>query len=130
MLQIAELLAGDLFHLLDVLHNFSLNFIVDAAAVLIVLGAGFGGNREALGDRQAEVRHLSEVCTFAAEKLTHAGVALCEQINVFFAHWKLPPKNLHRQNRVLTLSGKTEKKRTVSPHSIIANIFVNFHTFF
>ena len=91
VLLIAELLAGDLLHLFNVLHNFSLDLIVDAAAVFVILGAGFGGNGEALRNGQAEVRHLSKVCALTAEKLAHARVAFCEQIDILFAHWKLPP---------------------------------------
>ena len=40
--QVAELLAGDFLQLIDILHDLSLNFVVNFLAVLVVLGAGFG----------------------------------------------------------------------------------------
>ena len=83
---IAELLAGDLLHLLDVLHDLSHDLGIDLAAILIVLSARLGGNGEALGNRQTDVGHLSQVGTLAAQQLTHGCVALCEQIAEFFTH--------------------------------------------
>ncbi|CAN4006236.1 transcriptional regulator NrdR, partial [Dysosmobacter welbionis] len=55
VLQIAELLAGDALQLGDILHDLRLDPVVDLLAVLIVLGAGLGGDGEALGHRQANV---------------------------------------------------------------------------
>ena len=83
---IAEFLAGNLFHLVDVLHDFSLNFIVDHSAVLIILGAGFGRNGEALRNRKTETRHFGKVSALTAEELTHVRIAFAEKVNVLFAH--------------------------------------------
>ena len=90
VLQIAELLAVDLFHLADELHDLCHDIVIDLAAILIVLSAGLGSDRKALRDRKANVAHLSEVSTFTAEQLTHRCVAFGEQINKFFTHAKVP----------------------------------------
>ena len=86
VLQIAELLAGDALQLGDILHDLRLDPVVDLLAVLIVLGAGLGGDGEALGHRQANVGHFGQIGTLAAKQLPHVGVALAEQIDIFFAH--------------------------------------------
>ena len=59
-----------------------LDFFVDAAAVLVVLRAGFGGDGEALRDRHSEVGHFCEVGALAAKQLTHGAVALGEKVNI------------------------------------------------
>ncbi len=82
VLLVAELLAGDLLHLLDVFHDLAADLVGDLPAVLIILRAGFGADGEALGDGQADVGHLSQVRALAAQKLTHGGVALGEQVNI------------------------------------------------
>ena len=46
--EIAEFLAGDFLHLLDVFHNFRLNIGVDLSAVFIILRAGLGRDGETL----------------------------------------------------------------------------------
>ena len=46
---IAELLAGDVFQLADVLHDLGLDLIVDGAVIGIVLGAGLGGDGKTAG---------------------------------------------------------------------------------
>ena len=94
VLVIAELLAGDAFHLGDVLHDLSLDLIVDGFAVGVVLGAGFGGNGEALGNRHAQIGHFSKVCTFAAEQLAHFAVALGKEIHVFLLHFLSTSNNI------------------------------------
>ena len=86
VLQIAELLAVDLLHGLDVLHDLSHDLVIDLAAVLIVLGAGFGGDGEALGNGQTDVAHLGQVGALAAEQLAHGSVAFGKQVNILFAH--------------------------------------------
>ena len=43
VLVIAELLAGDLLHLLNIFHDLGHDLVVDLTAILIVLGAGLGG---------------------------------------------------------------------------------------
>ena len=63
-----------------------LNFGVDLAAILIVLSAGLGGNSEALGNGQADIGHLGQVCALAAKQLTHLCVAFGKQINILLAH--------------------------------------------
>ena len=83
---VAELLAGDLLHLLDILHDLGHDLGVDLAAVLIVLGAGLGRDGKALRDGQADVGHLREVRALAAQQLAHLRVALREKIAEFFAH--------------------------------------------
>ena len=56
-------------------------------AVRVIIGANLGGDREAWRHRQAKVRHLGEVRTFAAEQVLHIGRALClaraEPVDVF-----------------------------------------------
>ena len=83
---VAELLAGDLLHLLDVLHDLGHDLVVNLLAVLVVLGAGLGGDGEALGNRQTDVGHLGQIGALAAQQLTHGCVALGEQIAEFFTH--------------------------------------------
>ena len=82
--QIAELLAGDLLHLADVLHDLRLDLIVDFSAVLVILRAGLGGNGESLRNGKTDIGHLREVRALAAQDLTHFRVAFAEQIDVFF----------------------------------------------
>ena len=87
---IAELLAGDLLQLVHIAHDLRLDFRVDGLAILIVLGAGFGRNSKALGDRQTDVGHFRQIGALSAQKLPHFAVALGEQINVFVRHSQLP----------------------------------------
>ena len=82
ILLVTELLAGDLFHLLDVLHDLALDLVVDPAAVFIILGAGLGADGKALRDGQADVGHLGQIGALAAQQLPHLGVAFGEQVNV------------------------------------------------
>ena len=90
VLMIAELLAGDFLQLVHIAHDFRLDFRVDGLAILIVLGAGFGRNSKALGDRQTDVGHFRQIGALSAQKLPHFAVALGEQINVFVRHSQLP----------------------------------------
>ena len=78
VLLVTELLAGDLFHLYDVLVDLTHDLIVDLTAVLIVLCAGLCCDGKALRYRKTDVGHLCQVCTLSSEKLTHVCVALCE----------------------------------------------------
>ena len=89
VLLVAELLAGDLFHLADILVDLSLDLVVDLTAVLIILGAGLGGDGEALGNGQTDVGHLGEVGAFAAEKFSHVSVTFCKKVHKLLAHWNL-----------------------------------------
>ena len=86
VLLVAELLADERFHLGKVLEYLSFDLGGDLLAVLVVTGAGLGGDGEALRNGHADVRHLGEVGALAAKELTHVGVALGKQVNVLFAH--------------------------------------------
>ena len=107
VLEVAELLAGDLLHLADILHDLRLDLVVDLLAVLIVLGAGLGGDGEALGHGQADVGHLGQVGALAAQQLTHVGVALREEVHILCCHllhsflqsWGLSETRRHRTYR-------------------------------
>ena len=87
IVQIAELLAVDLFHLLNAFHDLSHDFVVDLAAILIVLCASLSGDGEALRYRKTDAGHLSQVCALASEKVAHGHVAFAEHINPFVCHW-------------------------------------------
>ena len=84
---IAEFLAGDALHLVDVFHDLGLDLVADLAAVLIVLGASLGGDGEALRHGQTDVGHLGQVGALAAQELAHVGIALSEQVTILFAHF-------------------------------------------
>ena len=84
--QIAELLAGDLLHLLDILHDLGHDLVIDLTAVLIILGAGLGGDGKALGNGQADVGHLGQVGSLAAQQLAHLRIAFGEQVTILLAH--------------------------------------------
>ena len=86
ILMIAELLAGDLLHLLDVFHDLGHDGVVDLAAIFIILGAGLGGDGEALGDGQADVGHLGQIGALTAQQLAHLGVALGKEIAILLTH--------------------------------------------
>ena len=83
---IAELLTGDLLHLLDVFHDLGHDGVVDLAAILIILGAGLGGDGEALGHGQANVGHLGQIGALTAQQLAHFGVALGKEIAILLTH--------------------------------------------
>ena len=89
ILQIPELLAVHLLHLSHILVDLRHDLVVDGAAVLVILGAGLGGDGEALGHRQPDVGHLRQVRALAAQKLTHVGVALGKQVDILFCHFVL-----------------------------------------
>ena len=86
VLGIAELLAGDLFHLADVLVDLSHDRRVDLTAVLIILGAGFGCDGEALRNRKTDIGHLCQVSALASKELSHVCVAFAEKVTILFAH--------------------------------------------
>ena len=87
----AELLAGDLLQLRQVLVDFGLDLLVDLLAVGVILGAGLGGDGEALGNRHSQAGHLGQVGALAAQQLPHGAVAFLKQIHKL-AHWYQPPK--------------------------------------
>ena len=90
---IGELLAADLLHFAQVLIDLSLDLLVDLAAVVVVLGAGLGGDGKALRHRHAQIGHLGQVCAFAPQQLPHGAVALGEQIDEFLTHGELSLHN-------------------------------------
>ena len=55
-------------------------------AVLIVLGAGLGGDGKASGDGHAKIGHLGQIGALAAQKLPHVFVAFGKEIDKLFAH--------------------------------------------
>ena len=83
ILEIAELLAVLLFHLLHAVHRLSHDLIIDMAAIFVILCAGFRRDGEALRHRETDVGHFRKVCAFTAEKLAHIGISLVEHINPF-----------------------------------------------
>ena len=90
---VAEGLAGDLLQALDVLEDVSGDLVVDLTAVGIVLGAGLGGDGEALGHRHAGCGHLSQTGALAAQDVLHRGlvaaegfISLAEVVEILFAH--------------------------------------------
>ena len=83
-LGIAESLAGGLFELIEVLQNLILNIRINSLAVLIITGAGLGGDGETLRHRHAQSGHFSQIGTLAAKQLTHFSVALREHVNILF----------------------------------------------
>ena len=100
VLDIAELLASLLFQDSHVLEDVSLDLIVDLTVVSIVLGAGFGGDGEALRNRHAGMGHFCQTSALAAQNVLHGRLvaakcvmALFEQIQKLLAH-RLPPTKL------------------------------------
>ena len=83
---IAELLAGHFFHLYDVFHYFRLDFVVNPAAIFVILGAGLGRDGEALGNGQAYLGHFGQVGALTAQQVAHGSVAFAELVNVLFRH--------------------------------------------
>ena len=99
VLVVAEGLAGDLLEALDVLEDVSGDLVVDLAAVCVVLGAGLGGDGEALRHRHTGCGHLSQTSALAAQNVLHGDlvaakgiVAFAEVVQILFAHACLPPK--------------------------------------
>ena len=99
VLVVAEGLAGDLLEALDVLEDVSGDLVVDLAAICVVLGAGLGGDGEALRHRHTGCSHLSQTSALAAQNVLHGDlvaakgiVAFAEVVQILFAHACLPPK--------------------------------------
>ena len=115
---VAELLAGDALHLLDVFHDLGKDAVIDLLAVLIILGAGLGGDGEALRHGQTDVGHLSQVGALAAQKFTHVGVAFREQVTILLAHRNSPSIFArNRQNRTTwsRWTPNAENRRPAAP---------------
>ena len=92
-----EGLAGLLFQDAHIFEDVGLDLLVDLTVVGIVLGAGFGGDGEALRDRHTGVGHLGQAGALATQNILHGGLvaaegvmALFEQIQEFLAHTNLP----------------------------------------
>ena len=85
---IAKLLADDFFGFGQRVVNLLFNVGGNHFAIGIVAGAGFRGNGEALGHRQTNAGHLSQVGTLAAKQFAHVGVAFREEIDVLLLHGK------------------------------------------
>ena len=81
---IAQMLAGHLLELIEVFHDLFLDIGINLAAILIVTGAGLGGDGKALRHRHAQTGHFGQVCALAAQQFTHGAVTLREQIHIFF----------------------------------------------
>ena len=80
--RVAQRFAGDFFQFIEVLKDLFLDIRIDRLAVLIIPGAGFGGDSKTLRHRHAQPGHLCQVGTLAAEQLTHFSVALREHVNI------------------------------------------------
>ena len=87
ILQIAELLAVDLFHLLDAFHSLCHDLVVDLASVFVILCTSLSCDSEALRYRKTDAGHLSQVCTLAAEQVAHGHVAFAKHVDPFVCHW-------------------------------------------
>ena len=73
---VVEAQVEDGVHHAGVLVDLGLDVRVDLAAVVIILGAGLGGDGEALGHGHTQIGHLSQVGALAAQQLPHGAVAL------------------------------------------------------
>ena len=78
--------AGHLLQGFEVCKDLRFNFGGNGLAILIIAGAGLGGNGKALGNRHAQVGHLRQVGAFAAQQFPHFAVAFGKQENVFCTH--------------------------------------------
>ena len=85
---IAELLADHLLGGSQSFVNLLLDVLADLLTIVIVTGAGFGGNGEALGHRQTDTGHFSQIGALAAQQLAHVSVALFEEVDILLLHGK------------------------------------------
>ena len=81
------------------LEDVSGDLVVDLAAICVVLGAGLGGDGEALRHRHTGCSHLSQTSALATQNVLHGDlvaakgiVAFAEVVQILFAHACLPPK--------------------------------------
>ena len=70
----------------QVFHYFRLDFVVNPAAIFVILGAGLGRDGEALGNRQAYLGHFGQIGALTAQQVAHGSVAFAELVNVLFRH--------------------------------------------
>ena len=89
---IAELLAANGFHFIDIRHYLSFDVGVDLPSVFIVLSARLGRNSETLRYGQTYIGHFSQVCTLAAQKFSHLCITFGKKVAILFCH-KIPPSN-------------------------------------
>ena len=75
------------------LKDVSSDLVIDLTAVCIVLGAGVGGDGEALRHRHAGCSHLSQASALAAQSILHGDlvaaesiIAFAEVVQILFAH--------------------------------------------
>ena len=90
VLIVAELLAVDLLDLDKSGVDLLLNVRADGLAIVVVAGAGFGGDGEALRHRHTQRGHFREVGALAAQEVAHGGVALAEEVDILCRHG-IPP---------------------------------------
>ena len=86
VVHVPELLAGHILQLGHIGHDLVLDLGVDGAPVLVVLGAGLGGDGEAPGHRHAQDGHLRQIGPLAAQQLPHGPIALGKQIHKLLVH--------------------------------------------
>ena len=76
ILDIAERLADDPFHLLQRRLNLRLQIGRVGFAIGVIVGADLGGDGEARRHRQAQRRHLRQIGALAAQKVLHRRIAV------------------------------------------------------
>ena len=85
---VAELLAGALLELLDVLEDLLLDVVADHLAVVVVARAGLRRYRESLRNREAQSGHLGQIGALAAQQLAHVciafGLSRAEEVHILF----------------------------------------------
>ena len=86
VVRVAEFLAAFVLHAFEIFVNLALDLIADGLAVLVVVGAGLGGDGKAVRHGHAEIHHLRQVGALAAQQLAHIARALAEHVNKFFTH--------------------------------------------
>ena len=89
--RVAQLLACDFLQLCQSNFNLVDHFICQLLAAFVVFRTSLCGNGEAIRNRQSQICHFSKVSAFAAQQVSHARVAFAEHINIFLAHYSLPP---------------------------------------
>ena len=87
---VAELFAGDLFHLSNVLVDLTLDLFIDLASIFIILCTCLCCNGEALRNRQTNVGHLSQIRALTTKQFAHVCITFGKQIYPFL-HTSLSP---------------------------------------
>ena len=86
ILFVAELLAHVFFHERQGVEDLLDYLVIQPLAVVVITGAGFGGDGKAGRHGHAPRGHLGEVRALAAEQVLSVAVCFLEQINVLFRH--------------------------------------------